>query len=100
MQRVEASIAVIWFTTIFMRVTIFFFVTVTGLTQVFRLKNQKQIATPLGIILVALASIVSTDIVYFNRLNQYWPFLDLFFGFLFVLFLWMVHLCKKIFRPN
>lgn len=100
LQRVEASLAVIWFITIFVRVTIYFFVTVTGLAQVFRLQNHKSIATPLGVILVALASIVSTDIVYFNHLNQYWPFLDLFFGFLFVLFLWIVHLGKKLFRLN
>lgn len=96
LQRVEASLAVIWFVSIFVRVTIYFFVTVTGLMQVFRIRDRKQLATPLGIIMVALASIVSTDIVYFNHLNQYWPLLDFFFGFVYVLLLWIVHYCKTV----
>ena len=100
LQRVEATLAIIWFISIFVRVTIYFFVTVMGLVKVFRLKSRKHIIIPLGIILVAMASIVSTDIVYFNHLNQYWPILDFLFGFSFVLFLWMVHFCKKMIKPD
>ncbi|TFE23460.1 GerAB/ArcD/ProY family transporter [Cohnella luojiensis] len=63
-QRVEALMAIIWFFTLFTRVSIFFYAIVLGLAQVMKLQDYRPLILPLGLFLLSFGQTVSPNIIH------------------------------------
>lgn len=68
LQRVEVIFAVVWFTTVFYKIIIFFYGSVLGLSQILELKDYRVLTFPMGMILVVLSLIIYPSSIY----AQYW----------------------------
>ncbi|WP_435367908.1 GerAB/ArcD/ProY family transporter [Paenibacillus lutimineralis] len=58
LQRIEVIMAIMWYTTLFIRIAIYIFFTAISLTYIFNLRNYRPLVMPLGMILVSLSEIV------------------------------------------
>jgi spore germination protein KB len=63
-QRLEAVIAIVWFISLYFRVTIYMYAIMLGIRQIFNLKNVRPLALPLGMILIASSFIVYPNFGY------------------------------------
>ncbi|QHT63306.1 endospore germination permease [Paenibacillus lycopersici] len=97
LQRIEVLVAIIWFLTIFYKLSLCFYAAVLGLAQVFRLSSYRPLIVPCGIIITVLSIIVYPNIVYFRVFaEEIWPFYAMTFG----LFLPLMLLVISWFRPS
>ncbi len=64
LQRIEAIVAVMWFISIYFKLTICFYTSVLALGQTFKLKDYRSLTLPLGMILIVYSLVVSPNIVY------------------------------------
>ncbi|MFB7642035.1 GerAB/ArcD/ProY family transporter [Peribacillus butanolivorans] len=88
LTRVEAILAIIWFITIFIRFSLFFYVTVLGLAQTLKLQDYRPLVFPIGMILIVFTLIMAPNTVYYsNFITDIWPFYAMTFGFLLPLLL-------------
>nr|WP_150959960.1 endospore germination permease [Aneurinibacillus sp. XH2] len=69
-QRVEVIVATLWFVTIYYKMTILFYVSATGLTHIFKLKDYRPLTLPLGMILAILSLIVHPDYAHNDYYNK------------------------------
>jgi spore germination protein KB len=96
LQRIEAVIAVIWFISIFFKMTICFYASVLGLAQTLNLKEYRSLTYPLGMITVVLSLVISPNIVYYEFFTaKIWTPYALTFGFFFPLLLLVVGILRK-----
>ncbi|WP_290369895.1 GerAB/ArcD/ProY family transporter [Peribacillus simplex] len=101
MPRLEAILAIIWFITIFIRFSLFFYVTVLGLAQTLKLQDYRPLVFPFGILLIAFTLIMSPNIVHYNEfISDIWPFYAMTFGFLLPLILLIISKVQKNGGPN
>ncbi|MGM7701558.1 GerAB/ArcD/ProY family transporter [Pseudalkalibacillus sp. Hm43] len=94
-QRVEAMVAFIWFTTVFMKLTILTYVVSLGLAQTLEIKDYKVLTLPLGLLMYVLANNIFPNVAFlieFTETMQIYVFL---FGFVFPLILWGVSLVRR-----
>ncbi|MEJ9231575.1 spore germination protein [Peribacillus butanolivorans] len=96
LQRLEAILAIIWFITIFIRVCLFFYVTVLGLAQTLKLQDYRPLVFPFGMILIVFTLIMAPNTVYYsNFISDIWPFYAMTFGFLIPLLLLTIAKVQK-----
>lgn len=89
--RVEALFATIWIITIFFKMTLYFFITILGLSQLFKLKDYRLLVFPYSILLIVLTLIVASNIIIFNYfLKEIMWLTDLTFGFVLPIMLLIV----------
>ncbi|TKH45141.1 spore gernimation protein [Paenibacillus terrae] len=97
LQRIEAVMATMWFISLFFRITVYMHSIVTAIAQIFRLKNDRQLVLPLGILLVALSTIVYPNVPYQQTYDtKTWIPLALSFGVFFPLLLLCIHALKRL----
>lgn len=94
-QKIEITINMIAYFDLYCRIVFCFYCAHAGLIQLFRIKNPRALVLPLGILLVLVTKLVSTDTSYLFHLNRYRPFLDFFCAFLPALLLLVVGTIKK-----
>ncbi|PFP30031.1 spore gernimation protein [Bacillus sp. AFS073361] len=63
-QRLEAMLAVLWFVSLYFKMTIYFFGSVVGFAQILNLKDYRPLTLPLGMILVVLSLIIFPNVTY------------------------------------
>lgn len=63
LQRAEAVIAFMWVITVYFKLVIYFYAACSGLAQVLNLKSYRITILPLGLIVVALASMIFSNVV-------------------------------------
>jgi spore germination protein KB len=94
--RVEATIAIIWFITIFIRFSLFFYAAVLGLAQTLKLHDYRPLVFPFGMILIVFTMIMAPNTVYYNTfISVIWPFYASTFGFLLPLLLLTIAKVKR-----
>lgn len=94
-ERVEALIALQWMLTFFIKVTLYFYAFILGLSQLLKLKEYRVLTLPTGLILVALAPLIAPNYTYYSTVfENYWVYYVITFG----LFLPLVLLCVVMFR--
>lgn len=74
LTRIEVIVAVIWFITIYFRLSILLYVTALGIAQSLNVKDYRFLTFPLGMILIVLSLLTvpnSSYLIEFNRLI--WP---------------------------
>jgi spore germination protein KB len=79
-QKIQIVINMVSFFDLYCRLVICFYCAYKGFVQLFRIKNSRFFILPLGILLVLLTKLVSSDTSYLFDLNWYKPFLDFFFA--------------------
>lgn len=80
MTRLDVLVALTMLTTVFMKVSVFYYTTVLGLAQLFGLRSYKPLIVPIGLIAIAIsANLYPSDMeqVYAGRFI--WPFNALLF---------------------
>ncbi|WP_143759927.1 endospore germination permease [Paenibacillus sp. FSL E2-0202] len=94
-ERVEAMIALQWMLTFFIKVTLYFYAFILGLSQLLKLKEYRVLSLPTGLILVALAPLIAPNYTYYGEIfDNYWVYYVITFG----LFLPLVLLSVVMFR--
>ncbi|MFK4303846.1 MULTISPECIES: endospore germination permease [unclassified Paenibacillus] len=97
LQRIEAIMATMWFISLFFRITLYMHSIVTAIAQIFRLKNDRQLVLPLGILLVALSTIVYPNVPYQQAYDtKTWIPYALSFGVFLPLLLLSIHALKRL----
>lgn len=68
-QRIEASMAGLWIIALYIKATLYFYVSVLGLAQIFNRKDYKPLTIPLGVIVVVLSVVMYPSVVYQEHWN-------------------------------
>ncbi len=97
LERLEVIVAIIWFFSMFFKLTICYYGITLGFAQVFRLREYKILVSPLAFLIVASALISYPDIVYFKDfLAHTWTPYSLTICFCLPFFLVIVAKVKKL----
>ncbi|OZM58320.1 hypothetical protein CIB95_01755 [Lottiidibacillus patelloidae] len=67
LERVELIVAIIWLVTIFVKITIAFYISCLSLTQIFNLSNYKTLTLPISMIIIPLALFLVKNLLEFNE---------------------------------
>ncbi|WP_026573410.1 GerAB/ArcD/ProY family transporter [Bacillus sp. UNC438CL73TsuS30] len=94
-QRIEAGMAFIWFTTTYIKITLYFYASVLCMGQILKLREYKCLTFPLGFITLILTLIVNKNIVESNQQAEWWTVFSLPFGLLIPLILLVVGMVRK-----
>lgn len=96
LNRIEIVMAILWFITIFYRVSFYFYGAIMGLKQVFNLKNYRSLVLPLSMVIAVLSLIVNPDIAQSEEYNRttWLPFVST-FGFWIPVLLLVVHAFRR-----
>lgn len=95
-ERVEAMIAILWMLTIFLKVSLYLYAFILGLSQLLKLKEYQMLALPTAMILIALSALMPPSITYYqNLISKYWTYYDLTYGLFFPLLLLLVCIIQK-----
>lgn len=96
LERIEAIVAIIWFFTMYFKLTITYYGLTLGLAQVFGLKSFKILLFPLAFLIITYAIFSHPDIVDFqNFLAKTWTPFSLSIGFLLPLSVLIVGKIRK-----
>ncbi|MCF6137464.1 GerAB/ArcD/ProY family transporter [Pseudalkalibacillus berkeleyi] len=94
-QRVEAMMAFIWFTTVFMKLTILTYVASLGLAQTFGIDDYKILTLPLGLLMYVLSINIFPNVAFLIEFTETMQIYVLLYGFVLPLFLWFISLIRK-----
>lgn len=96
LERIEIIVAIIWFFTIYFKLTICYLGTALGLTQLLGLKNYQILLFPLALLIICYAIVIYPDTVYFHKIvNVTWTPFSLTICFFLPLLLLIVGKFKK-----
>jgi spore germination protein KB len=82
-ERFEILISVLWYITIFFRMTFFLFVTVSGLNGFFGMKDSTSLLIPLALIGLVLSKLLFPNYVSVIQAFDTWQFYVMLFGLVF-----------------
>ncbi|MEA3321727.1 MAG: endospore germination permease [Bacillota bacterium] len=94
-QRIEAMMALIWFITVFIKLTILTYVCTSGLAQTLQIRDYKRLTFPIGIILFVLSLIIFPNSSYLIEFTPVFELYTLIFGLGFPLLIWLVGFFRK-----
>lgn len=81
LQRIEVTVAFVWFISIYFKLTFYFHVTLKAISSLFQLQNYKSLATPAGLIVIVLSLMVYPNVAYIHEWDQLtWVPLGICFG--------------------
>lgn len=98
LERVEVIITFLWIITVFYKSLILFFALTTGISQMLRLKEDRMLTIPLGMLLLVGAVAGTPNVTVYNEIiKNYYPWFDLSFCVLLpALFLLMLYVAGKL----
>ncbi|MDQ0883545.1 endospore germination permease [Peribacillus sp. V2I11] len=70
LTRIEVMMAIIWFLTIFFKLTVFLYATALSLAQTLKLKAYRFLTLPLGMILVVFTLVLNPNLIYIKTFNK------------------------------
>jgi spore germination protein KB len=95
-QRVEAFPSLLWFITIFIKLTVCFYASALCLAQTLKLKDYRIVIFPLALIMIILSLLAYPNTAYFlTFVSETWPAIALMYGFIIPLFLLIISIFKK-----
>ncbi|WP_243291596.1 endospore germination permease [Bacillus sp. FJAT-47783] len=97
LERIEVIMATIWILTLFVKLTICFYATSLGISQLLKLKDYKALLIPLAIITIISSLASVPNVSYFNQfvLSTWWVYTSTFGLFLPIVLLIMARIRKK-----
>ncbi|MEK4978346.1 endospore germination permease [Paenibacillus sp. FSL H8-0457] len=97
LQRIEAVMAVMWFITLFFRISLYFYAIAIGISQIFNIKNYQPLVVPLGWILAAVSVFIYPNVPYKLEWDaKTWIPYTITVGFIFPLVLFGMHGLRKL----
>ncbi|MGE7946362.1 GerAB/ArcD/ProY family transporter [Lysinibacillus sp. NPDC093688] len=97
LQRIEVIMAAMWIISIYIRTFMYFYASVIGIAQIFKIKNHRPLIFPLGMIILGLSQIVHPNIIHSDIYNrETWPMLSFVFMILLPIVLLLVAMIRKI----
>jgi len=97
LQRIEVIMAAMWIISIYIRTFMYFYASVIGIAQIFKIKNHRPFIFPLGMIILGISQIVHPNIIHSNIYNRdIWPIFSLILMILLPLLLLIVAKIRKI----
>ncbi|MBP1994822.1 GerAB/ArcD/ProY family transporter [Paenibacillus eucommiae] len=101
LQRLEVLMAFIWIITLYFRMSLYYYVTLVAIAQIFNLKDYRPLAIPLGLLMLALAPIeYPTSIFDEYTTKVYWIPYALIAGLIYPLVLLGIARLRKHFQPE
>ncbi|MGG3283895.1 GerAB/ArcD/ProY family transporter [Paenibacillus solani] len=96
LQRIEAVMAVMWFITLFFRISLYIYAITIGLSQIFNIKNYQPLVLPIGWIMAMVSVFIYPNVPYETQFNEKtWGPYTITVGFLFPLLLLCLHFLRK-----
>ncbi|NOU89156.1 GerAB/ArcD/ProY family transporter [Paenibacillus sp. LMG 31460] len=84
LQRIEVTVAFLWFITIYFKLTMYFHVAIKGIASLFHIQDYKSLSTPTGVIVAVLSLLVYPNAAYTRQWDTLtWVPLAFCFGFLY-----------------
>lgn len=100
-QRIEVVAGGMVFISLFVKITICFYATVTGLSQFLGLKQYKPLTLPLGMMVIVFSLILSPNIAFFQKFAlETWTPLCLIFGLILPLVLFFADKVRRKKKPQ
>lgn len=100
-RRIEAILAIMWIMTVYFKVTVYFYALNLGMGQVLKLKEDRMLILPLGMMIFTLSFVISPNIAYYNNFSaKYWPYMELTFSVLLPLLLIVGNAIRKTLRKR
>ncbi|QQP14973.1 endospore germination permease [Lysinibacillus agricola] len=97
LQRIEVIMAAMWIISIYIRTFMYFYASVIGIAQLFKIKNHRPLIFPLGMIILGLSQIVHPNNIHSDIYNrETWPIFSFIFMILLPLFLLLIAKIRKI----
>ncbi|TYR80507.1 GerAB/ArcD/ProY family transporter [Priestia megaterium] len=95
-QGIEVIIAIMWFLSLYFKLSIYYYATVSGLAQILELKQYRLLTLPLSIIIIVLSNIVYPSITYEKIWDtETWIPYSLIFGLFYPLLLLIIGTFRK-----
>ncbi|WJH32440.1 spore germination protein [Paenibacillus sp. CC-CFT747] len=94
-ERFEVLVAIIWFVTIFFRLSLLLFVSANGLAEVFSLKDTKPLLLPLAFAGIYMANAAWPNLTFLLEFFNIWPSYAMIFGSVFPLLFWVTGRVRK-----
>ncbi|WP_407270531.1 endospore germination permease [Radiobacillus sp. PE A8.2] len=96
LERIEIVVAIVWFFTIFFKITVTFYVLALGASRVLSLKSYKTLTIPLAYLLVVFAVVLAPNVIYYNQfLTSTWIPLSITVGLIIPLLTLSVGIIRK-----
>lgn len=96
LQRIEVFVGVVWIITMFFKLSVFYYASVLGVAQIFKMDDYRPLVWPLGMIAVTLSLIVYPNLVYFRTfIHDIWTSYAMTFGLLLPLLLLAVSMLRS-----
>lgn len=101
LQRVEAIVAILWFFTIFVKLSMYFYAGLISMTHVFRLRTYKPLIIPTAFVVAVFSLIVYPNTAYMAKwdVDAWFPY-SLIFGLFYPLLLLVVGLIRAKTKPG
>jgi spore germination protein KB len=95
-QRIEVIIAIMWFLSVFIKMTIYFYGSVIGFAQMLKLESYRFLILPFGMIMIPATLVMHPDVIYLQTFDtEIWPVYGSTFGLLLPLLLLAVTFVRK-----
>lgn len=96
LERVEAFLAIIWIMSIFFKTILYAYAFLSGISQLFQLRNERILLMPSAFLFFGLAYAISPNIIYYDYiLTKYWPLWDLTYALVVPFLLMIVYLFRR-----
>lgn len=100
LERIDAFALGMWVFGSFLKISLIYYIIVSGSVKVFELNHRRHLILPAGLIIFFLTMLLFANIVELRNLGNTMIPLDFFLVFVFPCFLLLVHALKKKLRPN
>ncbi|WP_257348511.1 GerAB/ArcD/ProY family transporter [Pseudalkalibacillus decolorationis] len=95
-QRIEVIIAIMWFISLYIKMTVYFYGSIIGFAQILKLKNYRFLTFPFGMIMVTATIVMHPNVVYIQTFDaKTWPVYGLTYGLLLPLLLLGLAVLRK-----
>lgn len=94
-QRLEVLLAFLWLLTSFIKSAVFFNVLQIAFAQTAGLRTKKGMELPFAMLVVFFAVLISSNIIDFHEVDQYWPFMDMTFSVILPLMLLAAYAIRR-----
>ncbi|OMF11341.1 hypothetical protein BK127_25395 [Paenibacillus sp. FSL H7-0331] len=94
-QRVEAILALNWIISTYFKSVLDLYAFLVGTAQFFKLRDYRSLSVPTGMIIFGLAFTVTPNVVYFNKVVDYYIFWDVTCALGIPMLLYIVYLFRK-----
>ena len=95
-ERFEALFTIVFYITVFFKLSLLLYVTAQGITSLFRLSSYKSLLIPLSLIGLIIADAAWPNIMFMLRfLRETWPYYAILFGLLLPMIIWAIGLLRN-----